>query len=335
MLEEDYQVDEKGERLPHSHALTVDEFYTRFNIGEDIEEDNRKPKISTRLATRPATVLQKTPSLAQSGQPTAKIPKLLPKTACPKCGKMITTKVLNRHLSEVHSQTKKFKCMIDNCVYTANRELILHDHQRRMHLLPTKQGRTKKNKKPPRKRSPFRKNEFESRYKNALGIIKNASSQAEPRAELEQETMKKNNEQSKQLQELKEKLASAESVNQINQQKMAEDAKKSELEVRKIKIRLSMVEAKQTSSYADLPDIKDTPGLLDFFKLSNESKLEDIRKVIGLRIMELSGESNVSQDIFKQSHITENSQKLLLFCNQAREALIQWRKRGDAKIRKK
>lgn len=70
-------------------------------------------------------------------------------------------------------------------------------------------------------------------------------------------------------------------------------------ELQKVKIRLSMIEAKQTPSYTNLPAMSDTQGLSDFFKLSNDSKLEDIRKVIGFRVMELGDESHISQDIFK------------------------------------
>lgn len=118
------------------------------------------------------TILSETPGFK---------PGLLPTITCSECGKsMASLKSLNRHHKEQHSGAKKFKCELDNCSYVTYREISLHDHQLRMHFVPTKQGRTKKNEQPLQKRCRFNKKEFESRYKNALGIIKNVSSKAVP-----------------------------------------------------------------------------------------------------------------------------------------------------------
>lgn len=108
-----------------------------------------------------------------------------------------------------------------------------------------------------------------------------------------------------------------------------EDSKKVDTEFAKVKTRLSMIEAKSPNHF-NLPDISDINGILKYFNLCAESSKGDIENVIGLRKMELTNETPVSHDIFKQSHFTKDKrQKLIVFCNKAKDVLLKWRKQTN------
>lgn len=337
MVEEDYEIDENEKRLTSLHYFTVDEFFnekpkrkrktTSIATAEtpsETQHKRKKPKQKTTptkslakssqlTATRAATSTEQlaTSSTVQLTTTSAKL-KNIP---CPDCEKMFTTeKLQKRHYREQHTE-EKFKCTL--CDYTSKRKSYLEEHQRRQHFEPVKRGRARRNEAAPRKRSPFRKNVFDIRHKTSLEMIQMTL----PLQAKMEEVLETSN-------ELQKKIAKAESDNQKSQQRIKEmeDSKKVDTELAKVKTRLSMIEAK-TSNYFNLPDISDIVGLLKYFNLCAESSKKDIENVIGLRKMELTNETLVSQDIFKQSHFTdEKRQKLIVFCNKAKDVLLKWRK---------
>lgn len=81
-----------------------------------------------------------------------------------------------------------------------------------------------------------------------------------------------------------------------------------------------MIESKQKQ--VDLPDLKDISSLLEYFNLSTDCTKCDVNDTINLRLMEISPESIVSQDIFNK--ISESQcEKLTVFYNKASEILLK------------
>lgn len=161
MNEESYEVDVNGEKIVHQHSSNPEENTTETRKSSDLK---RKQNVAKN--NRPQTQSRKR---KHSDQPAAK--NVLPKTQCPVCNKIMTEKALPRHMKELHSSdVATFAC--DACESTFKREILLLDHQRRIHLEPRKTGRPNKNEKKHRNRSPFRKNHFENRHSQSLKMNK-------------------------------------------------------------------------------------------------------------------------------------------------------------------
>lgn len=94
----------------------------------------------------------------------------LPKAECDVCGKMITTKVLARHIKETHSSDSTLIHKCDMCTFETKRSDRLLDHKRRIHFEPIPPGRPTKREKCKRRRSPFRKEEFTRRHTESIKI---------------------------------------------------------------------------------------------------------------------------------------------------------------------
>lgn len=107
-----------------------------------------------------------------------------------------------------------------------------------------------------------------------------------------------------------------------------ENAKKMEnLERHKLKTRLEMIESKQPVVF-ELPDSNNIPAVLNYLNLREDCSKDDIRKIIGLRLMELSSESPISEDILTNSSITnEQKEELIMFYNAASASLKKWKKK--------
>lgn len=223
---------------------------------------------------------------------------------CPHCQKTMLTKSLSRHIKDKHaSDFERFKC--DFCSFVTSRQHSLLGHQQRMHMEPIKLGRPKKREKPPRKRSPFRMETFNDRHRSSI-----------------QHSLKMKEELQRNSEQLKDVLYD----NEKNEKriKCLEDAKsQSDNEFRKMKTRLSIIECKEPKTV--VPDLRNIPALLKYFNLTNNSSKEDIRKMINLRLMEISPESLISKEIFSQDSV-EEKQKLTIFFNQASDVLKKWRK---------
>lgn len=220
----------------------------------------------------------------------------LPKTQCPDCKKTMTSKALGRHRREKHGN-KTFKCNI--CGMLTKRESVLRDHQRRMHFEPASLGRPRKNARAPhRERSPFRVDVFEKRHGKSLEILEDVSS-------------------------IKQSLENNEKRVMV----LEESKKKEENESRKIKSRVTLLESRQKE--VALPSLRDIPSCLEFLNLNSFSTKDDIRTTINLRLMEISSESNISNEIFTSKKLTEEKRlKLTMFYNAASDVLMKWIKKN-------
>lgn len=288
MAEEDYEVDENGDRMIHRHELRVEDLYSG-------KSNEKRP---TKTKNKPLKRLQ----TDKSNQSTAKST-VLPKTHCPVCEKIITVKGLERHKREQHAaDSKKFECPL--CTFKTKRQDKLMDHQRRNHLEPVKKGRTRKNKKRARKRSPFRKDKFYSRHESSIKMLETNL-------------------------ETKEQLQKTLQVNEKRLKALEEFKKKNEIETRNVKTRVSIIESKQ--NVVDLPDVNDTGALLKLFNITKNCTKEDIRRTVNLRLMEVSPESPLSEEVFTRSDMTtEKKEQLTMFYNKASVRLLSWRKKMDS-----
>lgn len=92
------------------------------------------------------------------------------------------------------------------------------------------------------------------------------------------------------------------------------------IELNKLKTRMAMIESKQKP--ADLPDLKDISSLLEYFNLKKDCNKDDVNDTINLRLMEISPESTVSQDIFNNMS-EERKEALAISYNQANDILLK------------
>lgn len=94
-----------------------------------------------------------------------------------------------------------------------------------------------------------------------------------------------------------------------------------ELEIRKVKTRVTMIESKQIR--ADLPDLKNIDSVLQYFNLTNNCTMTDVNDTINLRLMEISPESTVSREIY--NNMTEEEKQILsTFLNKASGVLLHY-----------
>lgn len=308
MSEEDYEVDNNGKKLIHRYRLSLENLSKKK---PKTKKSNRSPSPDGSSKKKRKTEANQSRSLERSN--------VLPTTQCPVCDKTITLKGLERHRREKHTDDPNtFQCNIQVssgkiCPFTAKRETVLLDHQRRKHFEPKKIGRPKKNEQPRRSRSPFLVRIFEDRHASTakthqmnVQLEKALQSNAELLTEMGRNLQETQNEQMKNAQRLK-------ALEEIKRQK--------EIEFRKVKTRIAMIESKQRLE--DLPDLKDINSLLHYFNLDENCTKEEVRKVVNLRLMESSPESIVSQDIF--SNMTkEKREERTVFHNQASEVLLKW-----------
>lgn len=310
MSEKDYEVNENGDRLPHRHQITVDEFFN----GATATKDQR---------TATAKKNQRTATATENGPPLkrAKSSQKLPKVLCPECddGTEITVKGLARHIREKHRNLEKLVC--DLCTtkpYTAYRERSLQDHKRRIHFEPVPKGRARKNEKKRRERSPFRMDNFNRRHKESSEILKSKA----------ESTLIMADEERKKIDELREKLEKTESDNIKNENRLKaleEARKKTEIDTRLVKSRVAIMESKHLEF--EIPEQRDVRTLLECLNLPFDCTKEDIRKTINLRLMELSSESVVSNEIFTFCTLTpEKRQQISMFLNEASQTLLKWKK---------
>lgn len=320
MAEDDYEVDRAGNVLVHRHILSVEDIDEIASLGIDSEtvfnESSRKRKKNGNGST--SSVREEPKKTAKSKKPNKIVEEteenssstsknnILERTHCPVCNISISAKALPRHHLNKHSEdAEKFVCTL--CEFKTNRRETLLDHKRRKHFEPVKLGRPSKQdvrqKSRQRKRSPFRLDAFQSRHTITLKTLEaNAKLQG---IQNEIETTKKTNE---------ERLMALENA-----------FKKKENELSCVKTRITIIESK--AKELKLPALKDIPGILDFLNLNQNATKEQIRQTINLRLMELSPESSVSNEIFTNLKTTDDDrQKTLMFLNQASDILIKWKK---------
>lgn len=152
-------------------------------------------------------------------------------------------------------------------------------------------------------------NKFEKRHKSSLELIETIN--------ITKKDTKQSDASTDLLKEIKEKIEELDGTK-----------KKMDLEVKKIKTRITMVEAKQPQ--AQLPDINCIPYLLKFFNLDENCTKNDVNHIINLRIMELSPESTVSNEIFATCEMTtEKREQCLMFYNNASQKLLKWIKQRN------
>lgn len=298
MAEEDFEVNENGEKIIYRHQLKV----------EDIQSDKSSKKIAKK---RPNEAICKAATTSTK----------VVTAECPECGQIFTAKeakkVLARHIQARHApESEKLKCPM--CTYTTSRKNQLNDHQRRKHLEPVKLGRTKKTE-TPRKRSPFRKDVFNHRHKSSMDIL-------ERNTQLEQMVAKDKAEKLENEQRLEQRLKEMEN-------KVENQIRKNAIEYGKVKTRVSIIESKQNEF--ELPDLNDIQALLNYFNLNDACTKADINKTINIRLMEVSSESTVSNEIWSKSNMTkEKRESLSTFYNKVSEKLLKWRKFTDLQAAK-
>lgn len=233
---------------------------------------------------------------------------VLSRTNCLLCGKEIAQLGLNRHMKELHSNVQ-LECSI--CGDTFKRPASLYDHQRRQHLEPVTKGRPKKGEKKQRARSPFRMDNFETRHSSSLQM--NLKLQEDVQINCDK------------LNDMEKVLEEAKIDNQKNQKKidvLEASKKQSEIEISKVKARVTFIESKQQQK--PLPSVTDIPALLDYLCLDQNSTKEDIRKTIGLRLMETSIESSLSAEVYTIKNLSNDEKlKLSMFYNEACEVLLK------------
>lgn len=114
----------------------------------------------------------------------------------------MTKKALVRHKKQ-HDDSNRQTFTCDICGVVRTRKETLLDHQRRIHLEPSTMGRPrKKQRAPPRKRSPFRLSEFKRRHGTTINMLKENS---ETKTDMEKEINAINEKLQKHLERL-EKL---------------------------------------------------------------------------------------------------------------------------------
>lgn len=296
MCEEDYEVGNNGEKKVHPHHLCVDDFYEQVQTEKANRSGAKKTPVSKSKSNEKPSV-----SKSESKRSTAKSREpVLPTTQCPHCEKVMTMKSLARHIREKHSEIDNLKCKF--CDFTAKREDALYAHQKRIHFEPVAMGRPKKGNKH-RSRSPFRVEVFKGRHKSAIETFE-TNLRMKDVIEKTEINLKKNDDRLKELEEAK---------------------KQKDIEFSKVKARMTILESKQKTD--ELPELKNIPALLVHLNLTENSSKEDIRKIINLRLMELSCESSLSREIFTSSKISEQvKQSLIMYYNEAREILTKWKK---------
>lgn len=226
-------------------------------------------------------------------------------TTCPDCQKVITVKGLKRHRKDVHGlNLQPIHCNMCDKVFKRNAHL--KDHQRRIHFEPVERGRPAKKKpqseKKNRPRSPFRVKEFNHRHGRGIEL---------------------NNTVEVNINSLKTDLS-----------RLQNELRQKSIEMDETKIRLSILEAKQSKqTKQNRPELNNVPALFEYIGLDVSASINEIRAAINIRILEVSPESMVDSAAMK--HMTdEQRDDEYSFLNRASDVLIQWKKDNSSEEKK-
>lgn len=307
MAEEDYEVDEKGAMKVHRHRLSPEDMVCKKNVSAI--KRNRGRSQSSISAKTPKT------SSKTDAKTTTRVQKL-PTTQCPDCEQTMTVKALKRHRIEKHGN-ETFECAF--CGIHTKRKSALQDHQRRMHFERASIGRPRKNaRKPQRKRSPFRSGVFETRHGTSI------------------ETLEKNSEMEKALSTMGSELEQTLEDRKKTEKRLTDlenSKRRKENETEKLKTRVTLLESRQRE--VELPSLSDIPSLLNFLNLDSSSSKEDMRASINLRLIEVSSQSNIGNEIYTSKKMTkEKKLQLATFYNEASDVLMKWFKKEANKSEK-
>lgn len=117
----------------------------------------------------------------------------------------MTKKALVRHKKQ-HDDSSRQTFTCDICGVIRTRKETLLDHQRRIHLEPSTMGRPrKKQRAPPRKRSPFRLSEFKRRHGTTIDMLKETKTDMEKEINAINEKLQKHLERLEKLEQLKKR----------------------------------------------------------------------------------------------------------------------------------
>lgn len=108
--------------------------------------------------------------------------------------------------------------------------------------------------------------------------------------------------------------------------KLAAEVREQHVNLQQTQIRLSILEKKQKKE--KLPDLNDLKGLLAYFGLDETAKLDEIRDVINIRIMEVSPESLVESALNEEMD-EDQRDEVVSFLNQASVILLQWKSKQN------
>lgn len=289
----DYEVDENGVKLVQQ--------YSPQDYSSNVTDAT---KTTTKKRSESVVSVVKAKKARMNASKNA-----LPKTQCPVCEKTIAEKALKRHMNETHREKpKEFEC--EACESSFTRNELLMKHMRSIHFEPVKMGRPKKNEEcHRRRRSPFKKDDFENRHGSSVEMLRKNS-----------QMVKNLDANTEQLTEFRKILEQTKNEQKKNEERL-KNLEKAKLEIRKVKTRVTMIESKQIR--ADLPDLKNIDSVLQYFNLTNNCTKTDVNDTINLRLMEISPESTVSREIYNNM-TEEEKQDLSTFLNKASGVLLHY-----------